>query len=146
VHVIEEVEGAVRAAPQEPALHLQAVASTLPAGESALVPHDWHPVVMVANLYVPTAQFGQEEVVPVVVDHVPAAQLSQLSDPEEVQVPRNLPAPHNCRGSSGDSKCRSGVSGTGVHQAHSKRKEGRVEAHHRASHRTSCRISEDCAP
>ena len=77
-------------------MQTQAVPATLPAGELALVPHVWH-VEIVANLYVPAAQLGQE-VVPVVVDKVPAAQSAQLSADEVIQVARYLPVPHSWRG------------------------------------------------
>ena len=107
VHVIAPVAVAVKAAPQDPALQAQAVPAALPAGELALSPHVWH-AVMLLNLYVLTAQLGQE-VVPVSVDNVPAAQSRQLSADESVQVARYLPAPHRWRGGGVNRKCRSGV-------------------------------------
>jgi purine-cytosine permease-like protein len=107
VHVIAPVAVAVKAVPQDPALQAQAVPAALPAGALALAPHVWH-AVMVLNLYVLTAQLGQE-VVPSSVDNVPAAQFSQLSAAEAVQVVRYLPVPHSWRGGSVNSKCRSGV-------------------------------------
>ena len=108
MHVIAPVSVEFRAGPQDPALQAQAVPATLTAGELALVPHVWH-VTILLNLYEPAAQLGQEVVVPVVVDNVPAAQLSQLSVAEVVQVVRYLPIPHRWRGGSVNSKCRSGV-------------------------------------
>ena len=107
MHVIAPVSVAVRAGPQDPALQAQAVPATLPAAELALVPHVWH-VAILLNLYVPASQLGQE-VLPVVVDNVPAAQLSQLSAAEAVQVTRYLPVTHSWREGSVNSKCRSGV-------------------------------------
>jgi hypothetical protein len=56
VHVIEAVDVAERAAPQYPALQVQAVA-VLCSGESALVPHDMQ--TEPAKLYFPVPQFSQ---------------------------------------------------------------------------------------
>ena len=76
-------------------MQAQKLPSTLTAGEVVLVPHGWH-AFMVANLYFPAPQSGQE-VEPATVDNFPASQLAQLSADEFDQAELYLPVPHGWR-------------------------------------------------
>ena len=94
-------------------------AMVVPAGTSPLSRHGLQvdkDVALVTEEYVPIGQ-GVQTNAPVVAMYVPAAQLSQLSTAEAVQVARYFPTPHNCRGGSVNRKWSEHVKGN-RHQWH----------------------------